>query len=682
MRASNSSMAELLEGKKVFAVPLFQRQYSWDRDQWRALWKNIEEQYEFELDEQVSGASPVNHFIGSFVLSPITTGGPPTRILVVDGQQRLITISILLAVLRDLRWERTKDSQVRRWLEDDFTKSYLMNSVLNPNPDNMFRVLPTQKDREDFASTVSNTPASPSGRVGEAYRYFYGEVRGNDSRNQSYDLERLTNVMLSRLTLIEVRTEKGDNVHRVFQTLNSSGVRLKQIDLLRNHFFMLLPTLGQQLYLEVWRDMELRLGESAMDSYFWASLVPYDRRVSRRTVFSTMQERLERDAIEHDERKVEALLRELNENSIQYLSMIDPSEESRPPIRERLEALKSWGTDTYYPLGLALLIASRQGMISDSELSDCFLRIESFLVRRMLVGVPTNNLNRIFSTLTGSMPKSGIGPWLRAALSNVGRPWPDDGTVVASILARPFLFSGQPGQRIFVVRRIEDWMRSRGRVPLTDERTQIDLQRLMPSDVSPTWPPAEGELYDWDTNEPYPIESVRATREKTAHTLGNTILIAKGSSFSGDSFQQVRERLADTRFLFNQAVLSSAGWDPDQVQSRSFDLAEIIRQVWPGPDEPATIVDADVQMNERAVLLLPDYGYTLVSDLAELWAVDESQIRQALNAWPPDVAQRVVSETIADSLSSTSKLTRRYKASDLSKLLEVEESADLEQPDE
>ncbi|WP_299520508.1 DUF262 domain-containing protein [uncultured Serinicoccus sp.] len=484
-------MAELLEGTKIYAVPLFQRQYSWDKNQWRALWKNLKEQYEFQADEKNSGAPPVNHFIGSFVLDPIPDSGPPPKILVVDGQQRLITVSVVLAALRDLRWEQAKEVSVRRWLEDDFTKLYLMNSVLTPDAANRFRVLPTQKDREDFAATVGNTPAVPTGRVGEAYRYFYGELRGTDSEGKPFDLERLTNVLLRRLTLIEVKTERGDNVHRVFQTLNSSGVRLKQVDLLRNHFFMLLPTNGEQLYLEVWRDMELRLGESAMDSYFWASLVPHDRRVSRKTVFSTMQDRLERDGTDRDESKVEAVLRELNQDSVQYLSLIDPSEEPRAAVRERLEALKSWGTDTYYPLGLRLLVASRRGWLTDDELAECFLHIESYLVRRMLVGIATNNLNRIFSALTGAMPDTNIEEWLRNGLSGQGKPWPDDGSVSSSVLTRPFMFSGQPGQRLFVVQRIEAWLEARVREPLVENRSPYALQRLLPAEVTELWPPTD-----------------------------------------------------------------------------------------------------------------------------------------------------------------------------------------------
>lgn len=681
MRASNSSMAELLEGSKVFAVPLFQRQYSWERDQWRALWRNIKEQYEFEGDELQSGAAPVNHFIGSFVLSPISTGGPPPRILVVDGQQRLITISVLLAALRDVRWEATRDPSVRRWLEDDFTKSYLVNSVLMPTPEKKFRVLPTQRDRDDFAATVENTPGTPSGRVGEAYRYFHAELRGKDSDGNAFDLERLTNVLLSRLTLIDVRTERGDNVHRVFQTLNSSGVRLKQIDLLRNHFFMLLPTRGEEIYLEVWRDMELRLGETAMDSFFWSSLVPYDRRVSRRTVFNVMQDRLDRDGLGNDEERVEALLRQLNRDSVQYLALNYPTEEPRPAIRERLLSLKAWGTDTYYPLGLALLKAERDQKITEIDLVASLLSVESFLVRRMLVGIPTNNLNRIFSTMTGSVPEANILKWLRQALATVGRPWPDDATVSASVVSRPFLFSGQPSQRVFVVRRIEEKLRASAELGDLSGEQLMELRRTMPPDLSKAWPATTAEEIDLATGIRRTADEVRSAREKSAHTLGNVSLLLKGSPEVADEFTIRREQLLNQGFLFNEDIIRRSEWDPTTIEDRAIALARLVVAVWPGPSKSTDSFDSRASRSDRVILLLPEDGYCLVSDLAELWATSESEVAAQISEWPADARGRVRTSEAEPGTSAANLPTRRFTAADLARLVEVEDSDDLEQSD-
>ena len=676
MRAQNTSVAELLEGSKVLAVPLFQRRYSWRRAQWRALWTNIREQYEYQAVEEQTGQQPVNHFIGSFVLNPVMGSASPPRILVVDGQQRLITISALLAAIRDLRWEKATQTHERNWLENDFTKTYLTNSTLNPNAGTRFRVLPTQEDRDDFSSIVGETPGSPAGSIGEAYRYFRKEARGTDYNDVPYDLDRLTNVILRRLSLVEILTEQGDNVHRVFQTLNSSGVMLKQVDLLRNHFFMLLPTHGDDLYRAVWRDMELRLGETAMDKFFWASLVPFDTRVARKTVFSTMQTRLAREGIEGSEERVETALRQLDRDSAEYLKLIEPTEEPRSAVSVRLEALSRWGTDTYYPLGLRLLTASREGAVSEADLGLAFLAIESFLVRRMLVGVPTNNLNRMFATLTGAVPSQGILEWLRDSLVSVGNIWPDDATVRASVAARPFFFSGQPGQRVFVLERINDWL-SGETSGAPCERSSYELLHVMPAVKSESWPLEGGE-------------PEREERERLVNTLGNAVLVHKGSQTqSGAALGDMQAVLADEGLPVNTDVIRAEAWTTDDISKRSVDLADAILQIWPGPTSSGAATREVSAITEDLALSMPDGAFTTVEDLAEYWSVSEGEVRNALPQWSAESLSRIRREVGGSVLAEVphesgdrERLGRRLTAEDLARLTEEDDAQNLEQAEE
>lgn len=679
MHASNSSIGSLLEGSRVFVIPLFQRRYSWARTQWRALWNSVCEQYEFELTE-TSGQLPVNHFIGSFVLSPVPgTQNPPTRILVVDGQQRLITISVLLAALRDLRWQQADDPNVRHWLEEDFTKAYLLNSILNPTPETRSRVLPTQEDRQDYASTITDTPSRPQGKIGEAYRYFLREARGVDSSGVNYDLERMTNVILGRLSLVDIRTQPGDNVHRVFQTLNSGGVSLKQVDLLRNHFFMLLPSRAERLYQEVWRDMELRLGESTMDKFFWASLVSQDPRVSRKTVFSTMQERLARDGIEFNEDRVESILRQLNEDSKQYLKLTEPGEEARSPIRLRLTALDRWGTDTYYPLGLALLNANASNRMTDVDLADCLLYIESYLVRRMLVGVPTNNLNRIFSALTGSVPLVSIKEWLYQSLSQPARFWPGDRLVEVAVQSLPFSFSGQPHQRTLIFEQIDGFLREDSdgiTIQGIEDLGGLTLRAVMPSTPSAEWP------LDNDQD----IEDAQSSREKIVHTMGNQILVPKMSAPRAEGLQDLTPWLRKLGFAVNSAVANTGAWAEPNIRARSAELGRAVLDIWPGPRSSSRVEEEAPRISDDVVLLLPQGGYTTVPDLAEYWSLDEKEVSLAIQKWPRESAARVAladgsfgSDTKPEVLGATEPLTRRFKASDLGRLAEEEDAQNLEQ---
>lgn len=674
MRAKNSSLAELLEGSKVLAVPLFQRRYSWGRPQWRALWTNLEEQYEYQAADANSGQPPMDHFIGSFVLSPVLADSTPPRILVVDGQQRLITVSALLAAIRDLRWNRASDASVRHWLEGDFTKAYLTNSLLAPTAENRFRVLPTQEDREDFFSTVGETPGRPTGAVGEAYRFFSKEARGRDFDGNPFDLERLTQTVLSRFNLVEIRTEQGDNVHRVFQTLNSSGVMLKQLDLLRNHFFMLLPTRADELYRSVWRDMELRLGESTLDKFFWASLVRYDTRVSRKTVFATMQARLARDRIESSEERVEKVLRRLNDDSVEYLKLVEPTEESRPLIRRRLEALERWGTDTYHPLGLRLLTASRDGELADDDLEVALLAIESFLVRRMLVGIPTNNLNRIFSAITGASAGRDVLAWLRESLSAAGRVWPDDATVHAAVRLRPFFFSGQPAQRVYVLQRLNEEL-SRSADQSSERGNALDLVRVASAD----------DLEHWSLDELVTPDGVSIEPVQLLNSIGNAALVPKGQRLKAQEPLFARlEMLRSSQMPVNDDLANSE-WTPRDILERSSRMAEAVLRIWPGP--PLQVRPLRLPLiSEDLALSIPVGAFTTVDDLAEYWSVPVATVLEQMTSWPVEALGRVRTnsegETFAKILHDvevSEPLLRRLSAGDLSRVAEEDDAQYLEQ---
>ena len=302
-------------------MPLYQRRYSWERANWAAFWRSILEQYDFAASE-TADAIPVTHFIGSFVLAPAPgAASAPARFVLVDGQQRLTTTMVALAALRDLLAEDAQDEAGRSAVVAMYNTLFLHNAF-EVDPMRKLRLLPTQQDRPDYEACVGRTPAYPKGRIGEAYDFFRSTkaMRGSDLQGMPLDLPRINEILLSRLTLVEITTEAGDSVHRIFQTLNSAGVKLKQVDLLRNHFFMLLPTRGEILYNEVWRDMELRLGEKQLDKFFWADLVRHDARVSRTDVYAAMQRRLE--PIAHDEAAVENRLRQLNRDSVLFQAIL------------------------------------------------------------------------------------------------------------------------------------------------------------------------------------------------------------------------------------------------------------------------------------------------------------------------------------------------------------------------
>jgi Protein of unknown function DUF262/Protein of unknown function (DUF1524) len=635
VKAANSTVQQLIEGTKVFAVPLYQRRYTWGRANWQALWDSVLEQYDFRRAEQATGTAPVTHFIGSFVLSPAPgAASSPTRYVLVDGQQRLTTMMVLLAAVRDLLVARAQSVELQQQVTTKFNTLYLHNAFEQAD-DKRLRLLPTQQDRADFASCVWNTPATPVGRIGEAYKFFTSTraLKGRDLRGEGLDLEVVTEVMLGRFALVEIDTEAGDNVHRIFQTLNSAGVKLTQVDLLRNHFFMLLPTRGEELYSTLWRQMELALGEGALDKYFWAELVRGDQRVSRQDVYAAMQRRL---AGMTSEASVADELVRLERDSREYAKILEPDLEESVAVRPRLTALTAWGTDTVQPLVLELLVRHREGRTQGlADVSLALAYIESFLVRRMLCGIPTNNLNRIFSSVTSQLPADASAPQaVRIALSGGQKYWPTDSQVRRAVVERPFYWSGQPGQRRFVLEKLEAHYANK---ELIDFDSNLSIEHVMPQTLSHEW---EAELLAAGVN-------AEEARDRWLHTLGNLTLSGYNPELGNASFDVKRRKYADSALALNRDIGRYGQWTPTEIQRRGESMGAAIVEIWPGPASEEDLAAAPSVPQELldAVLLLPESRWTTTSDLAQFLGASRSYVEELVRALPLVDRVHVLDET-------------------------------------
>jgi len=304
MDADDVDLKALLEGVKQFVAPAYQRRYTWTQPQWESLWRQVLRQYRAvaEIREALQAGNPEpslsTHFLGSFVLAP--QPGPAaqiTRHQIVDGQQRLTTVSVLLAAVRDVISAESETDGER------IDNTYLVNQY--KQGDDRSKVLLTAVDRPDLYGVTLSRPAIPAGRIGSAYQYFRNQLDVALAAEANLNLTDLETAIVTRLAVVEITASGSDSVHRIFQTLNSSGVRLEQVDLLRNHFFMLLPTQGDAIYASHWLPMERDLGQSGLDDFFFTDLVRRkgnSERYARHDVYPSYQEELE--PIENNEQSV------------------------------------------------------------------------------------------------------------------------------------------------------------------------------------------------------------------------------------------------------------------------------------------------------------------------------------------------------------------------------------------
>ena len=242
MKASGTQLFTLLQGQQHFMIPLFQRPFSWDRKDYESLWNDLLEIYEDGMEER--------HFLGSVVTkSMAATPEGVTPFLVIDGQQRLTTLTLLLAALRD----NAKPTEPQ--LADKIHRLYLTNEFASD--DHRYKVLPTQSDRQAYRTIVEEGPSEDDrSRASGTYRYFHERIRKTRIDEASLDFKKLEQVIVGGLELVSITLEDTDNEYRIFESLNATGTPLTQSDLLRNYFFMRLPAAEhEEVYDSVWLPM-------------------------------------------------------------------------------------------------------------------------------------------------------------------------------------------------------------------------------------------------------------------------------------------------------------------------------------------------------------------------------------------------------------------------------------------
>ncbi|MEU1841124.1 GmrSD restriction endonuclease domain-containing protein [Micromonospora chersina] len=594
--ARETTLQELLEGAKQYQVPLYQRTYSWTTAQLQRLWDDI-----LKLaDDRIHDPS-ATHFIGSVVLAPSPNNGPTgvAEYLVVDGQQRLTTLTILLCAIRDHRAKH--EGPVHR---DRLNQQYLINPW-KPDPQRL-KLVPTQADRDAYLACLDSTPqAGGADPVGAAYRFFGRQLTDADDPDDPLDIERIENAVISGLALVSVTAQPGDNVYRIFESLNNTGLQLTQADLLRNYLFMRLPTRGQAVYQALWLPLQKQLPDDLV-LLFWLDLVHRDPRVKQTDVYSAQQARLNRL---RSEEEIEAEVQRFSRLGALLRVILRPGEEQDPGVRRRLERLSAWGTTTIYPLLLHLLDRRQQGTATSEQIASAMLYVESFFVRRLLIGRATANINRILLAIVTEMnPDLPVDQAVRAYLSTGRKYYASDANVRSAVRSIPYYLNGRPHQRKLILQWLEESYQSKEPVSL-DNAT---IEHVLPQTLTPEW----RQMLAADLE---PDENFDEAYEALVHTLGNLTLTGYNSELSNKSFAAKRDELAKSGVRLSQEIAEQDRWGRSEIHARADALAERIISIWPGPTEQATEQsEVPWEIMIKALAELPAGSWTTYGDLAAL----------------------------------------------------------------
>ncbi|MGW4892004.1 GmrSD restriction endonuclease domain-containing protein [Kitasatospora sp. NPDC004240] len=603
MRAQEITFLKLVQGDKQFQVPLYQRTYSWGREQLQRLWDDVSELVEQHMD----GDAPAAHFLGSVVLAPghIQAGGVQ-RWLVVDGQQRLTTLMLAFTALRDhfkaVGGERAADRVHRQILVNEF----------HEGPDH-YRLLPTQADRDAYTACVGSSPkAGGADNIGVAYRFFLGTLTEGAEEQGAEWAVAVETVLKDLLSIVEITAQGGDNVFRIFESINNTGVGLSQSDLLRNYVFSLLPKRGERVYRELWLPMQQELGPKNLELLVWLDLVVRGHGKAKQSdIYREQQRRL--DAFRNDEAALQQEIALLAERGERLLRILHPEREGSPALRGALERLGAWGGQTHYPLALHLLDLVDGGRATAAEAAEALRYVESYLVRRMICQVPTNHLNRIFMDApreleTDRSPAEAV----HRLLSGRRRRWPSDEDLREAIRTKPFYWTGRPQQRLHVLRRLEE--SHAATEPVDFEKAALTVEHVLPQRPQQDW-------FDLLAEETEDGQSPKDLHDLLVHTLGNLTLSGENSKLSNHPFERKQQILDSSALRMNQEIAAAERWGRAEILARADRLAERAVGLWPAPiGAVRTVGDEWPGWTElrAALVAMPSGTWTTYGDVAEL----------------------------------------------------------------
>ena len=523
------------------------------------------------------------HFLGTIVVQYEGKYGINLNYYkLVDGQQRLVTASLLLCALRDYVGPASN-------LYDEIN-GFLVNE--GQSGDLYFKVVPSLlcSDRHEYCAIVlgQRSDRVSESQISSAFARFVTRLNV-ELRCRELDVERLVNCIVSCMEIVHVDLNKGESPYKIFESLNAKGKHLTQADLVRNYIAMRLPTGSQEeVFGCYWKPIEDRLkekrstgrrGPGELTAYIRHYLSMKTHRVpNMNRVYETFRSRMIEQFNSNEEFIGE--IRELHRNSKHYDRLLRPENEPDSTIQASLMRLQRAESVTAFPLAMYLYELHRQNEIQTEDFVDALALVENFIIRVFLNGGSTTGLNRLFPSLLADLDSTDILNSLKKSMANK-RLYPSDNRIRQNLLTNA-LYDGNRRARLVFVMDVINRHLSHGTDGYTVLADTATIEHIMPQNLNDEWrdhlgPEAESIHRDF------------------LNTIGNLTLVTQGknSEVSDGSFATKRSSLAKHALLLNSLYFSGEipKWDADAIRARTEYLTELILQVWPSVRELAQSVD-------------------------------------------------------------------------------------------
>ncbi len=561
MVAKEIGFLRFLRVPNQFRIPIFQRRYSWEDDHCEQLWRDV---LRIGKNNDI-----LSHFLGSIVYigEGILQAAAVPELLVIDGQQRLTTLSLLILALS--RAIKKSGSEI------DITPKKLSNYYLfNADEDNelRYKLLLTYHDKSTLIQLLDNRelPPNTSTRLVENYQFF-------ETKLQNVDLKTVF-AGIKKLVIVDIALDRSiDDPQLIFESLNSTGLSLSQADLIRNYVLM-----GQnfdfqsKLYNDHWLPMEQRFGDAYAKKFdlFVRDYLTLKRRQIPNigAVYETFKNHVPRQITPED---LQATIAEIARYSKYYVSFALEQEEDSE-LQDCFSDINTLEVTVAFPFLLEVYDDYTQGKISKSETVDILRLVESYVFRRAICDIPTNSLNRTFAErLMLNFNKNNYLENLKEAflklegMSDTYR-FPSD-----SEFKQEFQVKGvynNPKRCQYLLRKLENHNNKQSIRRIED----YTVEHIMPqnSELSEEWQKELGE--NW-----------QEIQEKYLHTIGNLTLTGYNSELSDHPFSKKKEHkpggFCDGGLRLNVSLVDACRWNEEAIQKRAKELAEKALKIWTYP---------------------------------------------------------------------------------------------------
>lgn len=539
--------------EKTVVIPVYQRKYAWTQSQCERLFDDIE--------ELVHSKNPT-HFFGAVVGKAEGTFSWQ----VIDGQQRLTTISVLmLALVHAIKAGEIECDSPK--LANRILKNYLLS---DPDDPSELRLQPVEDDKEAYSRLFqSNADLIESKNVTANYRYFRQRLEAT-----SLSAEEIFEQGIAQLQIMFLDLEPHDNAQRIFESLNSTGISLTEGDKIRNFILMDLPYKEQKrIYNNYWVPIENRV-DNHTDWFIRLYLTSKNGRMPR---FDSIYEEFKK-YVAQSEQPLDRIL----EDILAFATYSDELARCDTPYEDLNRLLKRANAvigDVALPLLWPAYGDCKNGIITPDDFTELVSIVERYTWRRFVSSVATNSLNKIFATSYNEIRKqyspgnrySNIFSYLLLRRADTSGRFPDDEEFLAGMMTKNF-FSAKAEYRSYIFDALENGLSNDTRDIAGGLASQdLSIEHIMPQTLSDAWKKALGP-------------NSEELHSKWKNRIGNLTITAYNSTYSNSAFQTkltMENGFRDTAYRLNNYVCQQDEWGFEQIEERTTQLAHRALELWP-----------------------------------------------------------------------------------------------------